>query len=370
MSIKSSDYLGRLSNSQRSDYVGEYMQLGEVLKSLSIHPQFFEISKQNFFNSSITELTSSGVKYTRTLFGARDKSARLIVQTFQLLNEILLQNQMHELISIVKKIQQLIGRQMLQATLKYYSKTADGREMSGHLQLWIGFSTACGPFNQFYQLKDATTLYGSAIYSREQAVISGNSLSDLCIKNSVRVSPLESMIEGKRHNGVFIDIRLREIDRQATAETVTTPFYYKIPQDITFCQILDLNQLNPIQKFFPVHTRNYATLHLQLQISDFLQDLKKPDIVYLLAKIGEVNKTLEYERYNVRIVNIPTQNQNYFKQFIGTRAYPDPTKTSITLMMHYLYDAFAKIIFDESSIPYVLNIGVIEELAGRVIEPQ
>ncbi|KAA6319194.1 MAG: hypothetical protein EZS28_054851, partial [Streblomastix strix] len=184
---------------------------------------------------------------------------------------------------------------------------------------------ACGPFYQFQLLKDATALWGSAIYAREQAVISGNSLSDLCTKNSVSVSRLESIIEGKRHCGVFIDIPLCEIDRQSIAATVGTPFFYRIPFDITFSGVLDLNQLNPIFNSFPVLTRNYATLHLQLWIQDFLQDLKvvwlnkndtimnnhlayhmippeKPDIVYLLA--GEDSTGLEYLTYNVRIVNM------------------------------------------------------------------
>ncbi|KAA6360811.1 MAG: hypothetical protein EZS28_043663, partial [Streblomastix strix] len=56
--------------------------------------------------------------------------------------------------------------------------------------------------------------------------------------------------------------------------------------------------------------------------------------------------------------------------FIGTRAYPDPTKASITPMMHYLCDAFVRIIFDDSTMPQVLNIDVIGELAGGAIKPQ
>ncbi|KAA6373264.1 MAG: hypothetical protein EZS28_031211 [Streblomastix strix] len=90
---------------------------------------------------------------------------------------------------------------------------------------------------------------------------------------------------------------------------------------------------------------------------------EKPDIVYLLSG-DDVATGLEYQRYNVRI------NQNDFKQFIGTRAYPDPTKASITPVMHYLRDAFVRIIFDDSSMPQVLNIDVIGELAGGTIKPQ
>ncbi|KAA6377933.1 MAG: hypothetical protein EZS28_026540 [Streblomastix strix] len=312
MSFKSSDYLGRLAKMKHSDYVSGYIQLGE----------------QNFFDSPITELTSSGVKYTRAPLGARGKSAFSMVQTCQVNWTITipantLAIQLNKTFYKWNTAGKLIARtnfngkedpiadwttNMSQASQGYYGKTAGGVEESEHLQFWISFSTACGPFYQFQLLKDATALWGSAIYAREQAVIT-----------------LESIIEGKRHCGVFIDIPLCEIDRQATAASVGTPFYYRIPFDITFSAVLDLNKLNPIFNSFPVLTRNYATLHLQLWIQNFLQDLKvvwlnkndtimnnhlayhmippeKPDIVYLLA--GEDSIGLEYLRYNVRIVNM------------------------------------------------------------------
>ncbi|KAA6373818.1 MAG: hypothetical protein EZS28_030655, partial [Streblomastix strix] len=66
----------------------------------------------------------------------------------------------------------------------------------------------------------------------------------------------------------------------------------------------------------------------------------------------------------------PSQNQNDFKQFIEIRAYPDPTKAYITLMMPYLCDAFVRILFDDSSMLQVLNIEVIGELAGGAIKLQ
>ncbi|KAA6392476.1 MAG: hypothetical protein EZS28_011998 [Streblomastix strix] len=345
MLFKSSDYLGRFAKMQQSDYVSGYMQLGEVIKTLSIDPQSFEISKQNFFDSPITEHTSSGVKYTRAPLGARGKSACSMVYTCQVnwtitipANTLAIQlNKPYNDWDTVGKLNtrtNFNGKEdpladwttnMSQPSQGYYGKTAQGIEASEHLQFWIGFSTACGPFYQFQLLKDATALWGSAIYAREQAVISGNSLNDLCTKNSDSVSPLESIIEGKRHCGIFIDIPLCEFDRQAISATVGTPFYKRIPFDITFSGVLDLNQLNPIFNSFPVLTRNYATLHLQLWIYDFLQDLKvvwlnkndiimnnhlayhmippeKADIFYLLA--GEDSTGLEYLRYNVRIGNM------------------------------------------------------------------
>ncbi|KAA6379099.1 MAG: hypothetical protein EZS28_025375 [Streblomastix strix] len=98
---------------------------------------------------------------------------------------------------------------------------------------------------------------------------------------------------------------------------------------------------------------------------------------------GYINSKIE-QRTNIQVIlqgnltkgiidttNIsPLQNQNNFKQFIGTRAYPDPTKASITPMMHYLCDAFVRIMFVDSTMPQVLNIDVIGELAGGAIKPQ
>ncbi|KAA6374909.1 MAG: hypothetical protein EZS28_029563, partial [Streblomastix strix] len=213
------------------------------------------------------------------------------------------------------------------------------------LHFWLGFSTACGPFNQFAICKDSTKLWDTSIYAREQAVICSNSLSDLCTNNSVSVSPLESIIAGKRHCGVFIDLKLSDII--AKAESVgpplapATPSYYLIPDDITFSGVLDLNQLNPIFNSFPVLTRNYASLYLQLWMQDFLQDLKvvwlnktdmvannhlayqmippeKPDIIYLLKAVAA--NIWSYGKYAVRLVNMQgaaagaTEPQNTISQ--------------------------------------------------------
>ncbi|KAA6356896.1 MAG: hypothetical protein EZS28_047577, partial [Streblomastix strix] len=150
----------------------------------------------------------------------------------------------------------------------------------------------------------------------QQAVISANSLSDLCTNNSVSVSPLESIVAGKRHCGTFIDIPVTAFS--ATAGR----FNYLLSYPITFSGILDLNQLNPIINSFPVLTRNYASLYLQLWTQDFLQDLKivwlnktnmvtnehlayqmispeKPDIIFLRNR-----DEVAYDAYTVRIVNM------------------------------------------------------------------
>ncbi|KAA6402001.1 MAG: hypothetical protein EZS28_002471 [Streblomastix strix] len=184
------------------------------------------------------------------------------------------------------------------------------------IKFWLGFSTACGLFQQIAICRDNTKLWETSIYAREQAIICSNSLFDLIVNNSVTVSPLQCIVQCKRHCGVFIDIPCDNID--AKGEN----FYYRIHDPITFSRILDLNQLNPIFNEFPVLTRNYASLYPQLWITDLLQDLKvvwlnksryiydqylaytmilpkKPDIITLQDDSGDVS----YNYYSVRLIN-------------------------------------------------------------------
>ncbi|KAA6377220.1 MAG: hypothetical protein EZS28_027253 [Streblomastix strix] len=137
-----------------------------------------------------------------------------------------------------------------------------------HIKFWLGYSTACGSFQQYAICKDNTKLWDTSIYAREQAVISANSLSDLYTNNSVSISSLESIVVGKRHCVIFIDIPVESFSGTAGR------FNYLSPYPIIFSGVLDLNQLNQISKSFPVLTRNYASLHLQLWTQDFLQDMK------------------------------------------------------------------------------------------------
>ncbi|KAA6373874.1 MAG: hypothetical protein EZS28_030599 [Streblomastix strix] len=78
---------------------------------------------------------------------------------------------------------------------------------------------------------------------------------------------------------------------------------------------------------------------------------------YNSSKLGVLDSTEIYKE----------QNQNDLKQFIAMRSYPNPTKASITPMMHYLCDAFMRITFDNNPDPQVLNIDVIGEIGGSTI---
>ncbi|KAA6378923.1 MAG: hypothetical protein EZS28_025553 [Streblomastix strix] len=302
---------------------------------MSIHPQSFTISKQEFFDQPLTQLTSGGVKYTRALLAARGSATCSMVQTCQVNWTIKIPA--NTLAIQLNKVPTATINSDLTANpaVNFNGKvgsTADptdnmtqgpqGYALTEVLRFWLGFSTACGPFNQFAICNDSTKLWDTSIYAREQAVICSNSLSDLCTNNSVSVSPLESIIQGKRHCGVFIDVALSDINTRSA----TNEWYYPMPDDIVFSGVLDLNQLNPIFNSFPVLTRNYASLYLQLWMQDFLQDLKvvwlnktdtvanrhlayqmippeKPDIIYLL-KAAIAGEVFSYGKFSARIVNI------------------------------------------------------------------
>ncbi|KAA6326374.1 MAG: hypothetical protein EZS28_053959, partial [Streblomastix strix] len=134
-----------------------------------------------------------------------------------------------------------------------------------HIKLWIGYSTACGPFQQIAICKDSTKLWETSIYAREQAVIAANSLSDQCTNNSVSVSPLETVVRGRRHCRIFLDI---------PAEVFAAgSFNYLIPYPITIA-VMDIRFL-------------------------IRSEGQKPDIIYLL----NLDKSA-YNAFSVRIVNM------------------------------------------------------------------
>ncbi|KAA6391156.1 MAG: hypothetical protein EZS28_013318 [Streblomastix strix] len=334
MSFSASNYLQKLAQAQHSDYISSYSALNEVLRTASIHPQCFNISRVQFFDQPVTQLTSDGQRYTRAPLGARGGGICSMVQTCQVNWQITIPagrlalqiNKTHggnldDMDDANARVNFTGDEDMQFNYLTAMVSGADGDTQqqfidTEHIKFWLGYSTACGPFQQFAICKDNTKLWDTSIYAREQAVISANSLSDLCTNNSVSVSPLESIAAGKRRCGIFIDIPVDAFS--ATAGR----FNYLIPYPITFSGVLDLNQLNPIFNSFPVLTRNYASLYLQLWTQDFLQDLKivwlnktnmvtnehlayqmippeKPDIIILRNR-----DNVAYNSYAVRIVNM------------------------------------------------------------------
>ncbi|KAA6375769.1 MAG: hypothetical protein EZS28_028703 [Streblomastix strix] len=321
----------------------------EVLRQASIHPQSFTLSRQEFFDQPVSQMTSDGQRYTRAPLGTRGNATCSMVQSFQVNWQITipagrLALQINQTANAAPDSEQTArarvnfnGLDNPQADWTRTMQCGDGAtqqpiDHQEHIKLWIGYSTACGPFQQIAICKDNTKLWETSIYAREQAVIAANSLSDECTKNSVSVSSLESVVCGRRHCGIFLDIPVIKFAATASA------FNYLIPDPITIAGVLDLNQLNPIFNSFPVLTRNYASLYLQLWTQDFLQDLKvvwlnkynpvtndhlayqmippeKPDIIYLLnttvtSQISPVTDPITYiheqpyGKFNIRLVNM------------------------------------------------------------------
>ncbi|KAA6388585.1 MAG: hypothetical protein EZS28_015889 [Streblomastix strix] len=303
------------------------------MRTLTIEAQSFHLSKQQFEDQPINTLFSSGTRQTRAPLGARGSATCCCVQTCQvnwtftisanslgiLLNSINTTKGENTEIEYARYLTNFNGLKtaaaplLVKRTIKQDVQRYDNTEI---LKFWLGFATACGPFQQVAICKQNTKLWETSIYARDQTIICSNFLSDITVNNSVTVTPFESITQGKRHCGVFIDIPCSKLN------TSTNEYFFKIPDVITFSGVMDLNQLNPIFNGFPVLTRNYASQYLQLWMNDFLQDLKivwlnktlpifdqhlaytmippeKPDIIIL--KTNE--EGLQYRQYSVRMIN-------------------------------------------------------------------
>ncbi|KAA6404184.1 MAG: hypothetical protein EZS28_000293 [Streblomastix strix] len=390
--------------------------MSEVLRQQSIHPQNFQLSRQEFFEQPVFQLTNDGQRYSRAPLGARGNTTCSMAQSCQVSWQIIIPGNRLALQINQTALPANIDTEDNARTIVNFNDQADpqadwARTMQcgdgptlqpinsdEHIKLWIGYSTACGPLQQIAICKDNTKLWETSIYAREQAVIAANSLSDLCTNNSVSASSLESIVRGRRHCGIFLDIPVSKI------ATIAGAFNYKIPEDITIAGVLDLNQLSPIFNSFPVLTRNYASLYLQLWTQDFFQDLKvvwfnkgsKAIKIYYPHKFMFVWKMATDDSfmrgYNASKMGARTniqvsltgsltegivgtelikfaeyENQNNLISFIATRAFPTPTYTQITPQMHYLCDAIIRFTFDDAPDPQVLNFEIIGEVGGTMI---
>ncbi|KAA6388451.1 MAG: hypothetical protein EZS28_016020, partial [Streblomastix strix] len=232
MSFAASDYLKRLASAQHSDNINSYSQLQVVLQTQTIIPQSFSISKQQFFDQPVTQLTNDGAHYTWAPLEARGTATCSCVQTCQVSWQITIpKNTLAIQVNLVRSNgAAAAGAQDRQ--ISNYCATVNGTYTEDtahtlaslatgdisqlyipteHIKFWLGFSTACGPFNQIAFCNDSQKLWDTSMYAREQAIIASNSLTDQCTSNSVTVSPLESIVQGKRHCGIFIDIPLADI---------------------------------------------------------------------------------------------------------------------------------------------------------------
>ncbi|KAA6391424.1 MAG: hypothetical protein EZS28_013049 [Streblomastix strix] len=57
--------------------------MSEVLRQASIHPQSFQLNKQEFFDQLVSQLTSVGQRYFRAPLGARGNTTCSMAQSCQ-----------------------------------------------------------------------------------------------------------------------------------------------------------------------------------------------------------------------------------------------------------------------------------------------
>ncbi|KAA6388639.1 MAG: hypothetical protein EZS28_015835 [Streblomastix strix] len=315
MSFSASQYIQKLAKVQLSDYISTYSATSEILRQASIHPQSFQLSRQEFFDQRVPQLRNDGQRYIRAPLGARGNITCSIAQSCQVSWQITIPKERLALQINLTATAAPTTEGLARARVNFNG--LDDPQADWARTVEIGEEDNQLPTNPGERIKlwiDNTKLWETSIYAREQAVIAANSLSDLRTDNSVSVSSLESIVRGRRHCEIFLDIPVSEV--------AAVSFNYKFPFDITIVGVLDLNLLNPIFNSFSVLTRNYASLYLQLQTQDFLQDLKvvylnksdtmgneylayqmippkKPDIIYLLNTVVSA-----YRSFSVRLVNM------------------------------------------------------------------
>ncbi|KAA6398522.1 MAG: hypothetical protein EZS28_005950 [Streblomastix strix] len=150
----------------------------EVLRSATIHPQSFTLSRQEVFHQPRIQTMSDGLRYTGAPLGQTDDPD---TQT---------------------NARRRVNFNVKTGSLGHYTRsievgvneTAQPYNENEHIKQCISQSTACGPLQQFAICNDNTQLWETSIYARKLAAIASNSLSDLFIRNSVSVLPLESVV--------------------------------------------------------------------------------------------------------------------------------------------------------------------------------
>ncbi|KAA6368948.1 MAG: hypothetical protein EZS28_035525 [Streblomastix strix] len=167
----------------------------EVLRQASIHAQSFQLSRQEFQDQPLTQLTCDGQRYIRARLGAKGSTTCSMAQSCQVSWQItipkerlILQINQSALPSIDNTTEALsrvkINFNVLndpQADwVRIMEVGAGGNQQPINLdectELWIGYSTACGSFQQIAICKDNIKLWKTSIYARDQAVKAANSL--------------------------------------------------------------------------------------------------------------------------------------------------------------------------------------------------
>ncbi|KAA6353158.1 MAG: hypothetical protein EZS28_051316, partial [Streblomastix strix] len=153
------------------------------MRTLTIEAQSFILSKQEFIDQPVNTLFSSGTRQTRAPLGARGSATCCCVQTCQVnwtitipantlgiqLNSI---NTTKGEFTDIEYARQLTNFNVLKTaaaplpdarTIKQNVQRYDNTEI---LKFWLGFATACGPFQQVAICKDNTKLWETSMYAR------------------------------------------------------------------------------------------------------------------------------------------------------------------------------------------------------------
>ncbi|KAA6372784.1 MAG: hypothetical protein EZS28_031688, partial [Streblomastix strix] len=169
------------------------------MQTQTIVAQSFNISKQQFYDQPVTLLTNDGAHYTRAPLGARGLSTCSCVQTCQISWQIEIpKNTLAIQVNATAQDGTTVGNVRYRQITNYNAintgvwdtpqvitmqsgadaDTQQNYNTDEHIKFWLGFSTACGPFNQIAICKDSQKLWDTSIYAREQALIASNSLTD------------------------------------------------------------------------------------------------------------------------------------------------------------------------------------------------
>ncbi|KAA6390734.1 MAG: hypothetical protein EZS28_013740 [Streblomastix strix] len=319
--------------------------MSEVLRQASIHPQSFKLSRKEFFDQHVTQLTRDGQRQTRAALGARGNTTCSMAQSCQLsyqitiLKEKLVLQLNQVVLPSVDNTTEALSRVRVNFngkddTYADWTRTMQvGEEDNQQLinpdeqaKFWIGYSTACGPFQQIAICKYNTKLWNISVYAREQAVIAANSLSDLCTKNCVSVSSLESIVRARRYSGIFLDIPVSRF----AVEIINLRF-------LTKSEGYMVKQMETDDSFMRGNSASKISARTNIQvfpIGTLTQGIIDNELIRLNAD----------------------QNQNNLISFIATRSYPTPTYALITPQMQYLCDSIIRFTFDDAPDPQVFKL--------------
>ncbi|KAA6403746.1 MAG: hypothetical protein EZS28_000726 [Streblomastix strix] len=327
------------------------MAMGKVLKTMSIHPQSFTISKQEFFDQPFTQLKSAGVKYTRAPLAARGSTTCSMVQTCQVNWAI------------------KIPKNTLAIQLNKVPATVVNSDAAANA---------------------AVNFNGKASITTEQ--------TDDMTQGAQRYALIErfttrSIIAGKRHCGLWMQDFLQDLKVVWLNKTDTVAnshlAYQMIPPeklDIIYLQNDIAHVVVTTGTQSDTYVYNYGKFSARIvNMQGVAVDGKAPQNTISQIKDAAMFMTFAMPKYPTwfftvlfHTFDLVIDQRHVIPQpyealtqadngQIGTRAYPDPVQVGLTPITHYLCDAIVRIMFDDNPDTQVLIMEVIGEMGGSMI---